>query len=199
MHDIAVKFDNSCQLVKILIYNGIAPLDVDRETTPVSDRIRLLCVGRLDPIKGYDRLITVLAGIDLPWELTILGDGEQRAALETLVENNGLSGRVKLPGFSTDIPGEMANCDICIFSSLSEGCSIAMLEAMNYAPLVLSTRTGLALEIYPDWLLLDLDNPQSVETAIREYRERQARFREWVTPVLPDFHIDHAVRQHLAL
>jgi hypothetical protein len=70
---------------------------------------------------------------------------------------------------------------------------------MNYAPLVLSTRTGIAVEICPDWLLLDLDSPQSLETAMREYRERQARFREWVTHVLPDFYIENTARQHMAL
>jgi glycosyltransferase involved in cell wall biosynthesis len=183
----------------VVIYNGIAPVTVTRELSEESDRIKLLCVGRLDPIKGYDRLIALLSGIDLPWELTILGEGGQRDALETLVSRNGLSGRVHLPGFRTDIPQQMANCDIFISSSLSEGFGIAILEAMNYAPLVLSTRTGIAVEICPDWLLLDLDSPQSLETAMREYRERQARFREWVTHVLPDFYIENTARQHMAL
>lgn len=182
-----------------LIYNGIVPEHPARQARADGDSIRLLCVGRLDPIKGYDRLITILKTVDLPWELTILGEGTQRGELETLVTSLGLSDRVSLPGFDKDVARQMANCDICIFSSLSEGCSIAMLEAMNYAPLVLSTRTGLALEIFPDWLLLDLDNPQTLAAAIREYRERQARFSEWVTPVLPDFHMENAVRQHLEL
>ncbi len=182
-----------------LIYNGIDPVTVHRSAAHDPQTISLLCVGRLDPIKGYDRLIALLADIDLPWELTILGEGEQRNTLESLVEEHGLAGRVHLPGFRTDVPQEMADCDICIFSSLSEGCSIAMLEAMNYAPLVLSTRTGLAAEIYPDWLLLDLDDPRTLETALREYRERQARFREWVTPILPEFRMDNAVRRHLVL
>jgi glycosyltransferase involved in cell wall biosynthesis len=182
-----------------LIYNGLIPERPTRLRNTDNNKIKLLCVGRLDPIKGYDKLLEMLGNIGLPWELTILGEGDQRRQLEAQIKESGMTERVHLPGFRSDIPEQMARCDICIFSSHSEGCSLAMLEAMHYSPLVLSTRTGLAMELFPDWLLWDLGDPGTLATAIQDYRARQIRFEEWVSPLLPVFHMDNIVRQHLQL
>lgn len=181
----------------VTIYNGLLPEAQPQRTRPEDDRLQLLSVGRLDPIKGYDRLIQVLATIDLHWELTLLGDGAQRSALEKVADETGTSQRVHLPGFRTDIAQQMANCDACIFSSHSEGFGMALLEAMHYAPLVISTRTGLAGELFPEWLLWDLDKPESLAEMLRDYPARVAKFRNWVAPILPDFSMDRAVDRHL--
>jgi len=183
----------------IVIYNGLTAESPAAQATTGDGALKLLCVGRLDPIKGYDLLLRALAGFELPWELTLLGEGDQRDHLESLVAGLGLSTRVHLPGFRDDIPQQMAACHACIFSSKSEGCSIAMLEAMHYAPLVLSTRTGLAAELFPDWLLWDLDDTESLFAALTDYPARRARFTAWAASARAEFSMTRVVDRHLEL
>lgn len=181
-----------------VIYNGILPKPTTRPAQRHGGKLKLLSVGRLDPIKGYDRLITALEGVDRPWQLTILGEGEQRGELELLVKNLGLTGRVLLPGFRSDIPEQMSASDLFIMSSHSEGCSVALLEAMHYAPLAISTRVGLAAELFPDWLLWDPEIEGSLATILNEHETRSVQFAEWVKPKLGEFHLDATVQKHLA-
>ncbi|MEY4579513.1 MAG: hypothetical protein RL701_4216, partial [Pseudomonadota bacterium] len=63
--------------------------------------LRLLSVGRLQPQKGLDRLITALARPvlrALAWHWNIVGEGEQRPELERLIQHFGLTDRVQLLG-----------------------------------------------------------------------------------------------------
>lgn len=181
-----------------VIYNGIIPKPVAKPACRPGAALKLLSVGRLDPIKGYDRLIPALKAINRPWQLTILGEGEQRDELQRMVQGLGFGGRVILPGFRNDIPEQMATCDLFVMASHSEGCSVALLEAMHYAPLAISTRVGLAAELFPDWLLWNPEVDGSLAAVVNQYEARAARFAEWVRPRLADFHLDATVRQHLA-
>ncbi len=185
-----------------VIYNGIIPDEtITRRTDLPADGepLNLVTAGRLDPIKGYDLLIKVLAEIERPWRLTIYGEGDQRGELESLIASLRLSDRVNLPGFHTDMPQAMAQCDAFVMSSHSEGCSVALLEAMHYAPLVISTPVGLAKELFPDWLLWNLNDSASLGAILGEYGERTRQFNAWVEPRLIDFHLDTTVQKHAAL
>lgn len=57
-----------------LIYNGIAPVAI----TPADQRnhpFRILAIGRLDPIKGFDHLVDQAARLEMDFLLEIIGDG----------------------------------------------------------------------------------------------------------------------------
>lgn len=129
-----------------VIPNGILPVPVTRAPRKRTG-LSILAAGRLEPIKGFDLLLRQVAQLRFDWHLTILGDGPQRANLEALVHNLGLADRVQMPGFRMDVPQHMANTDVLVLSSHSEGCSLVLLEGLFYAPLVLSTDTGAAREI----------------------------------------------------
>lgn len=61
------------------------------------DGLRLLCVGRLVPQKGFDLLLEALAqepARSLPWSLVLAGDGPERGALEAQRARLGLEERV---------------------------------------------------------------------------------------------------------
>ncbi|WP_154589646.1 glycosyltransferase, partial [Bordetella pertussis] len=67
---------------------------------PADGRPRLLAVGRLHPDKGFDVLIDAYARIAPrypDWDLVILGEGEECAALQRRVDEAGLAQRVALP------------------------------------------------------------------------------------------------------
>lgn len=96
-------------------------------------RRRLLAVGRLHPVKGFDCLLRAFADLTLmcdDWDLTILGEGSERAALESLRDALGLRDRVSLPGRVGNMAAWYQASDLYVLSSQAEGLSNTLLEAM---------------------------------------------------------------------
>jgi glycosyltransferase involved in cell wall biosynthesis len=91
------------------------PADEPRPRGPLSAGY----VGRLVPGKGVDLLIEALSGLDLPWKLTLAGDGPARADLERLAEVCQVADRVTfrswLPGSA--LPDFYRTLDILILPS----------------------------------------------------------------------------------
>jgi glycosyltransferase involved in cell wall biosynthesis len=93
----------------------------------------LLAAGRLDQQKGFDLLLDAfarLANEHPAWDLVILGEGPERAALEMQVQSLGLCGRVFLPGRVGNISEWYNRADIYALSSRFEGFPNTLLEAM---------------------------------------------------------------------
>lgn len=101
---------------------------------PVSEgRLRLLAVGRLHPLKGFDLLIEAFARIaaqQADWDLVILGEGALREPLQRQIDELGLSGRVSLPGRVGNVGQWYEQSDLYVLSSRAEGLSNTLLEAM---------------------------------------------------------------------
>lgn len=94
----------------------------------------LLAAGRLMPVKGFDLLIEAfaqVAGRYTNWNLRILGEGYLRESLAQAVTGKGLSDRVSMPGFTSDVRAEMRQADLFVLSSRFEGFPMALLEAMS--------------------------------------------------------------------
>jgi glycosyltransferase involved in cell wall biosynthesis len=90
-------------------------------------------VGNLLPLKNYDSLVLwfrELAALCPQVQLLLVGEGQERQALESLVAELGLADKVRLPGFREDIPAVLEAMDIFAFPSLSEGLPRAVMEAM---------------------------------------------------------------------
>jgi glycosyltransferase involved in cell wall biosynthesis len=88
----------------------------------------LMCVGRLAAGKGQDTLVDMLP--DLPGTLVLVGDGEERAALEHRARELGVRDRLTLLGSRDDVPELLALADVFVFASESEGLPLSVLEAM---------------------------------------------------------------------
>lgn len=70
-----------------------------------SGPLRICYMGRADPMKGPGDWLSVLealAGADIEFEATWLGEGSELAAMRARVEGGPLAGRVRLPGFVRD-------------------------------------------------------------------------------------------------
>lgn len=93
----------------------------------------LVSMGRLGWEKGYDLLLQAFArcaGKHQDWSLVILGEGNQRNALEELSKQLGISDRVYLPG-RVQHPETVLRCaDLFALSSRREGFPNGLLEAM---------------------------------------------------------------------
>ena len=92
----------------------------------------VLAVGRLHEQKGFDLLLQAWQPIEKhypEWQLRIVGEGPQRAALERQIREQGL-GHVVLAGRSADVADEYSSASLFVLSSRYEGFSLVLAEAM---------------------------------------------------------------------
>ena len=95
----------------------------------------VLGVGRLSWEKGFDRLIAAFAAIanEVPfWDLVIVGEGNERKALESQRDALGHHNRIHLPGRVGNIGSWYEQADLYVLSSHFEGFPNTLLEAMAY-------------------------------------------------------------------
>ena len=95
--------------------------------------IRLCGVGKLMPIKGFDRIARIhkrLRNEGYPVHTYILGEGGERQKIEAYVNENGLSDSFTLLGYRTNPYKYVANCDLFLCASTAEGFSTAATEAL---------------------------------------------------------------------
>lgn len=84
----------------------------------------------LRAVKNLPRLVRAFSGLPDEWQLVILGEGEERAAIEREARAMGIEQRVHLPGFVTQ-PAEVVGLfDVFALSSDSEQFPISVVEAM---------------------------------------------------------------------
>ncbi len=127
----------------------------DRQATRAAVRAALgyapsdlvVCMtGRLHEQKGHTYLLQAAERLKERYphlRLLIVGDGPQRAALESESQARGLGGVVAFLGMRRDVPELLAASDIFAFPSLYEGLPNAVLEAMAmWCPVVASTADG---------------------------------------------------------
>jgi glycosyltransferase involved in cell wall biosynthesis len=65
------------------------------------------------------------------WTLDIYGEGPQRQMLEQEVKKLGLKDKVRLCGFTTNLPSVYEKSAIFVLSSIYEGLALVMIEAMS--------------------------------------------------------------------
>jgi glycosyltransferase involved in cell wall biosynthesis len=114
---------------------------------------RLACVGRLHPKeKGQDILLRVLARSrwrDRPLSVTFYGEGQQRASLERMARNLGLT-NVTFAGFVHDVPAIWSSHHALILPSRCEGLPIVLVEAMLSGRVPIVTDAGGNAEVVDD-------------------------------------------------
>jgi len=102
-------------------------------------------VGRLTAVKNHADLLSAFALIErsIPnASLVIVGDGPLRASLERQVVDLGLEGRVRFLGAARDLASTYRELDLFVLSSMAEGTSMSLLEAMASGVCTLATAVG---------------------------------------------------------
>jgi phosphatidylinositol alpha-1,6-mannosyltransferase len=165
-----------------------------------NDRPVVLTVGRLQKRKGHDHLIMALPAIRqrIPDVLyAILGDGEERTALEDLVRREGLAGHVQFMGElpDDDLVDCYQQCDLFVLPNRKvgqdiEGFGMVLLEAQACGKPVLAGASGGTTEtmrIPETGQVIPCDRPDELATVMVELlsdRERLQRMgqaaRCWV-------------------
>jgi glycosyltransferase involved in cell wall biosynthesis len=131
----------------VRIPNGIASLNVPTKSTyGIKASIRFVSVGRLDPQKGYDVLLTAInllsQQVEFQFECNIFGGGKEATKLEELIEEYGLQETVFLRGIVNDVQDRLHRMDIFIQASRAEGLSNALMEAMAAGLPCIATKIG---------------------------------------------------------
>ncbi|MBS9336190.1 glycosyltransferase [Fructobacillus papyrifericola] len=103
--------------------------------------LSLVTASRLHPEKHIDQLVLVMAALKragIASRLTVYGSGQEEAALQQLIDEQGLSEEVSLAGFSQDLAAAFSKADLYLSASYSEGFGLTYLEALAQGLPVLS-------------------------------------------------------------
>ncbi len=123
-----------------------------------------LVVGRLVEVKNHERLLRAFAEVvkrHPTARLQIAGDGPLRERTELLLKELALTNNVELLGFRSDVLTLLRAADVFLLPSLSEGCSLALAEAMASGTPVIGSMAGGIPEVMQDvgreWLVAPTD------------------------------------------
>ena len=128
----------------------------DRLKVNGEERInRIISVGRLYPQKDQKMMIEAFAKVSerFPdWKLVIFGEGPQRRALETMIQDPRfkIQDKVSLPGRSENIIDELKKSKVFCLSSIYEGMSNALVEAICVGLPIVTTKVSGTEELIKD-------------------------------------------------
>jgi sugar transferase (PEP-CTERM/EpsH1 system associated) len=139
-----------------VIHNGVdgrrfspdaqARARVRQELGLSEDELCIGCVGNLIPVKDHLTLLKAVDGFGLScrqWRLLIIGEGPELPKLAEFVNNHEVwKDRVCFLGRSSQVPDLLRAMDVFVLSSVTEGISNSVLEAMATALPVIVTTTG---------------------------------------------------------
>ncbi len=149
-----------CQKVGIaetrvrVIYNGVAEIQKvpDAEIESCKSELGIAgsypilgVVGSLYEVKGHKYLLDAMPEVAKQWPksvLLIIGRGDLEASLKQQVDERAIGANVRFLGMRQDVPRLLSVMDAFILPSLSEGLSMALLEAMDAGKPVVATRVG---------------------------------------------------------
>lgn len=140
------------KLLSIESHNGSL-----RRELNISDHATVVgIIGRLVPIKNHKMFLeavkhlTILLGNKFNLKYLIIGDGEERAALEEHTKKLGLDGDVIFCGWQEGIENIYSDLDIVALTSLNEGTPVALIEALAAGRPVVATNVGGVADVVED-------------------------------------------------
>ncbi|MES2668709.1 MAG: glycosyltransferase [Patescibacteria group bacterium] len=168
----------------VLIHHGVAPSalapreEARKRLAPDLARsyagsLWIGTIAELHPTKGLDTLIEAFASFvrttGSSAVLVIVGEGQEWAKLEKLVQIYDLPERIVLPGFVKDASRYLSALDIFVLPSRSEALGYALLEAGQASLPSIGTRVGGIPEILLEGrtgLLVPHEDASALEEAL---------------------------------
>ncbi|MEM8561232.1 MAG: glycosyltransferase [Pseudomonadota bacterium] len=152
-----------------IIHCGIDPERYDRPRS--SPGKNLLFVGRLSGVKGAPILLDAIA-ILIPkhpeLQLTFVGDGPERPALEAQASEAGIDAHVSFAGFqSQDVVADyLSRTDIFVLPSFAEGLPVVLMEALASQVPVVTTHIAGVSELVEDGVNGYLIPPSDIKSLV---------------------------------
>lgn len=124
-----------------VVHNGV--VDVPQRARPDEGAPPILAmVARMAAPKDHLLLLRSLAGLDVPFQLQLIGDGPDRSLIESSIDELGLGDSVTLLGRRNDVPELLAQAQVFALISRQEGFPLAILEAMRAGLPVVASDVG---------------------------------------------------------
>lgn len=127
-----------------IIRDDLDDVAADRSALPLemdSDGPWIVAIGELSRRKNHETLLRAFAKVlaNRPARLMILGEGRERASLDSLAAELGIADRVALPGFVSNPYPYLRCAQVFAHSSRWEGLPVVLVEAMALGVPVVST------------------------------------------------------------
>jgi glycosyltransferase involved in cell wall biosynthesis len=149
------------------------------------DEIRLCGVGKLMPIKGFDKLARIhkrLHDEGFPVHTYLLGSGPEKERIQQYVEENGLQKSFTFLGYQTNPYKYVAKCDLFVCTSSAEGFSTAATEALILGvPVVTTPVSGMKemLGEHNEYGIVTEGTEESLHQAIKELLEDSDKLKHY--------------------
>lgn len=118
-----------------VVENGYDVKAAPAEKAPVDpQKVRFVAMGRLEAVKGFDRLIRAFAKISeaIPGaHLSLIGDGPQKERLNCLAVDLGVGDRVDFLGYLSEPLAKLSENDVYLLTSRNEGFPNCLIEALS--------------------------------------------------------------------
>jgi glycosyltransferase involved in cell wall biosynthesis len=141
-----------------------------RLLSAVDDRPIAAAIGRLDTVKDLSVLLDAFAQLSRrEARLVIIGDGPEAERLQSLAATRGLDMRIQFLGYRQDVRELYPGVDVLVNTSISEGISLTLLEAMAACVPIVATAVGGTPEVVVDGvtgLLVPPRSPTAVAVAL---------------------------------
>ncbi len=142
-------------------------------------------LGRLRTVKDHKSLIEAFELVirKIPEaRLMLVGDGNLKAELESLAAKRNLTDKVIFAGIRKDVPQVLNLLDVFVLSSLSEGTSISLLEAMASGLPAVVTNVGgnpSLISHNDNGLVVEPKNIEQMAQAIIEILEDEEKYNKF--------------------
>ncbi|MEL7637882.1 MAG: glycosyltransferase [Anaerolineaceae bacterium] len=161
------------------IVNSFASRETIREELSVRydlpvDALWICSIGRMDPLKRFDLLLEMtrrLATSHKDFYLVLIGDGPEKAGLESLSNSFGISDRVRFLGEVPNASNWMKGMDIFCFPSTSEGLPNVIMEAAAAGLPVVAWKLPFIEELLPDKSMASLSTPGDLASMVSNLAE----------------------------
>lgn len=136
------------QNVKVLYNTNETDLILEKKDEPIGEgifndgEIRICGVGKIMPIKGFDKLARIhkkLKGEGFPVHTYILGIGSEKEKIERYIVENDLQKSFTFLGYQINPYKYVSRCDLFVCASSAEGFSTAATEALIVGTPVVTT------------------------------------------------------------
>lgn len=127
-------------------------------------------IGRVTRQKALEVAIASLGHLpDIPVSLSLIGDGEERSALEELARTSGLERRIRWHGSRDGARVFMRAFDVFLLCSRWEGTPIVLFEAMAAGVPIVATAVGGVPDVVStvEAHLVPAGDPQGIAAAVR--------------------------------
>lgn len=171
-----------------VIYFGIE-LNAPQPPIKIEDTFKIVCVGRLDKLKGFDILIKALVDKKFNFFLDVIGEGNQMQNLQQLADKLNIK-NIKFHGFCNNVGYFLKQAHLHIIPSRKEGFGLIGLEAIKYSNLTLAANTGGLREIFDDKFLFSLNELSAkIDCFCQNYYELSNDFYHFKCSNLDKFNI----------